>query len=139
MEVKPGTERIASFSCFIPLWVEDGTAPTEAARAIGHSSFISPQTPPGSISTPSIAAPNACLTVCRHSLASFVSLTRLRALAPAPRHASPQNVKRNRFGISIGKNTTNEEGRMKNAEGKMEAGAMAEVVQYQPVTRCDPQ
>jgi len=65
--------------------------------------------------------------------------TRLRAPAPAPRQAFPRNVKRNRFGISVGKNTANEEGRMKNAEGKMEDGATAEVGQYQPVTRCDPQ
>ena len=57
---------------------------------------------------------------------------------PPHRDAIPHSVNLNRFGISVGKNAANAECRMKNAEGKMEDGAPAEVGQYQPVTRYDP-
>ena len=50
---------------------------------------------------------------------------------------APCGVKLNRFGISVGKNEANEEGRVESEERKTKMTADAEVGQYQPVTRRD--
>ena len=54
-----------------------------------------------------------------------------------PGMGAPGDVKLNRFGISVGKNEANEEGRVESEERKTKMTADAEVGQYQPVTRRD--
>jgi hypothetical protein len=71
---------------------------------------------------------------CATFLAFPVSPARTVRIPPQG-NAFPRNVNRNHFGILTGKNTVNEEGRMENAEGKMEDDAAVEVGRYEPVTR----